>query len=884
VRLRSRVSVVLALGATGLAAATIVVPRAGSGEAAAAVTAAQAASPAAAIVPYTPYPYTGTELYVDDETKGCSDSGTGSDSQPFCTIAAAAAAVQPGQTVVVEPGTYAGTTISVQGTPAAPITFNAVQGATVQGTASAPHAFAISGAHDVVLDGFSGFPGGVGQAFDVTGSSGITINGGYAAAVSTVPGIEIDGTSSDVTVSRMAMEGRVPVQVDPGASGVVITGNTILPDLVGTWGVLVTSAQGTDVVGNTIHTICSGGISLAGTSPGSTVENNIVQPTGAGSGQGGCTAGTAISVSSGSEASTVVGYNLIDPSAGEPLYNWGGTSYTSLTGFQEASGQGTNDTVANPGLGTEQFDDLYLVPRQNVFFYPLQSTSPAIDSADASAPGELPSDQFGNPRVDDPSVTNKGTGPGYYDRGAAEYNDGAGYSGGPIATSTGPLTATFSLGTPAGWTANGAPEITEVNFGDGTPAEIARANTIQHTYRIAGAYGVQYSMSEGCCGMESSSTAVAVGADYTPVTPDRILDTRNGTGTGKAAPVAAGGTLTLPITSIGNVPAADISAVVMNVTVTKPARSGNLTVYPGSGAVPGVSNLNFSAGETVPNLVTVRLSDGEVSFHNASGGTVEVIADLEGFYGTGGDGFKPVSPTRVLDTRNGTGTGKAAPVAAGGTLALTIPTIGNVPAADMSAVVMNVTVTQPKHGGNLTVYPGGTAEPITSNLNFSAGETVPNLVIVPLTDGVADFTNNSGGTVQVVADLEGYFASGAPDSFVPLGPTREVDTRTVHSPLTPREKYTVNILSACPDYITCTRAAMVDNVTVTQPAKGGVLTVYPAGASVPVASNLNFKAGETVPNLTTVQGGTNGQITFYNNSPGTVQLIVDEFGYYMTAS
>jgi len=75
---------------------------------------------------------------------------------------------------------------------------------------------------------------------------------------------------------------------------------------------------------------------------------------------------------------------------------------------------------------------------------------------------------------------------------------------------------------------------------------------------------------------------------------------------------------------------------------------------------------------------------------------------------------------------------------------------------------MNVTVTQPKKGGYLTVYPDGVAKPNASNLNFIVGETVPNLVIVPLTNGVADIANTSGGTVQVVADLEGSSEPASP--------------------------------------------------------------------------------------------------------------------------
>lgn len=62
-----------------------------------------------------------------------------------------------------------------------------------------------------------------------------------------------------------------------------------------------------------------------------------------------------------------------------------------------------------------------------------------------------------------------------------------------------------------------------------------------------------------------------------------------------------------------------------------------------------------------------------------------------------------------------------------------------------------------------------------------------------------------------------------------------------------------------------------------------MLIVYPAGQPRPVASNLNFSAYETVPNLAIVKGG-NGQISFYNASGGQLQLIVDEYGYFISAS
>jgi hypothetical protein len=858
------------VGAAGLATVAIVVPGVGPNGAAAAVTATQATALSA--VPYTPYPSTGTDLYVDDrEVDGigdCSDSGPGSESDPFCTIAKAASVVQPGQTVVVEPGDYTNTTISVSGTAQAPITFDAIGGVTVDDVSNEP-TLKISGAHNVVLDGFSA--NSIQRAFYVTGgSSGITINGGFADDPSaSTAAVEVDGTTSDVTISRMSIEGRMPVVVDPGASEVVVTGNTIEPGLRNTYGVLVNGAPGTDVTGNTIHASCSGGISIEGASTGVNVENNIVQPVAVTGGGTPCV-GTGISVSADSEAGSVVDYNLIDPSAGGPPYSWGGASYTSLAAFQTASQQGAHDIVANPDLGEETAGPK-LLPVPDVFWFPLQAGSPAIDSANSNAPGALPTDQFGDPRTGDPSVPN--TGVGDYDRGAMEL-EGLTTGPDPSAVSTGTLTATWKVGNTSAWPTNGPLMAVVVSFGDGTPAEVGYATSVPHTYSTAGPHTVAYQFYGDSIGYTSGTDQVVVGADYTPVTPDRILDTRYGTGTGKVAPIGAKGKLTLSLPAVDGIPAADMSAVVMNVTVTSPARSGNLTVYPGSGSAPTVSNLNFSAGETVPNLVTVQVSNGQVSFYNNSGGTVEVVADLQGFYGPSGYGYQPGTPTRVLDTRNGTGV--KGPVGAKGVLRLNLS--GKVPAGTAAAVI-NLTVTDAQRSGHLTAYPDGTHAPNASNLNFSAGETVPNLVIVPLTNDIADIANASPGTVQMVADLEGYFSSSAPDSFVPISPARELDTRTTGSALAADKSITMNILTDAGQ----TAAAMVDNVTVTAPAKIGNLIVYPAGRSRPGVSNLNFKVNETVPNLVIAKGGTKAQVSYYNNSPGKIQLIVDEYGYYMNA-
>ena len=82
--------------------------------------------------------------------------------------------------------------------------------------------------------------------------------------------------------------------------------------------------------------------------------------------------------------------------------------------------------------------------------------------------------------------------------------------------------------------------------------------------------------------------------------------------------------------------------------------------------------------------------------------------------------------------------------------------------------------------------------------------------------------------------------------------------------------------------------ALVINSTVTDVTGTGFLTVYPGtdvalhgNPVVPNASNLNFSAGATVPNLTFATPGSAGVVDFYNGSrTSSLDLIVDLFGYY----
>src|SRR5207245_4650075 len=270
--------------------------------------------------------------------------------------------------------------------------------------------------------------------------------------------------------------------------------------------------------------------------------------------------------------------------------------------------------------------------------------------------------------------------------------------------------------------------------------------------------------------------ATGTASAYTAQAPNRILDTRS-TGTPLTGQTlnltVAGGTTTVP---------AAASAVVLNVTVTNTTGAGFLTVWPAGNARPTISNLNWAAGETRPNLVTVTVgSGGQVSLYANS--NTDVVVDEEGYYaapaGNAG-GYVAVSPARITDTRAGSGQANAgSALGAGSTLSVQVTGAGGVPATGVSGVVLNATVTNTSASSFLTAWATGGTMPVVSNLNWVAGWTVPNRVIVPVgTGGKVNFYNKFGST-DLVVDVDGYYtdATAAGKLFTPMTPNRVIDTR-----------------------------------------------------------------------------------------------------------
>ena len=439
--------------------------------------------------------------------------------------------------------------------------------------------------------------------------------------------------------------------------------------------------------------------------------------------------------------------------------------------------------------------------------------------------------------------------------------------------------------------------ITGTNFGGVTAVKFGTVAASTYTVNSAtqitatspagsGAVDVTVTTAGGTSATSSADlfTYVQAPGPYHPLSPTRILDTRTSLGghLGRLGPQA---TMTVQITGQGGVPSTGVLAVVMNVTVTNTTAASFLTVYPAGVSRPLASNLNWVAGQTVPNLVEVAVgAGGKVAAFNSDGST-DVMFDVAGYVsvpsGTPGtDGlYNPVVPNRILDTRTGNG-----PVGPGQTINVQVGGLSGsgVPATGVSAVVLNVTATGATAPSFLTVYPMGTSRAQASNLNFTAGQTVPNRVIVKVGSGGWVSIYNAAGSVNVLADVGGWFTDGTDlaatgADFGAMTPTRLMDTRGGHGPIGAGGTMALTIagLKGVPANAT----AVVLNVTVTGPTATSFVTVWPAGASRPASSDLNYVAGQIVANLVVVKVGSGGVVDFYN-AAGSTQVIVDVVGWY----
>ncbi len=417
------------------------------------------------------------------------------------------------------------------------------------------------------------------------------------------------------------------------------------------------------------------------------------------------------------------------------------------------------------------------------------------------------------------------------------------------------------------------------------------------------------------------------GGEFHPLPPVRIFDSRPATAVNDVVPLGAKPlgapdptTFDINLLGAGGIPAdsANVLAVVVNITVTEPGANGYLEAY-GKGARPAdrTSIVNFAPNQTVPNVAIVRPgADGDLTIGLfGQSGTAQVIVDVFGWFSSSNfipatvatdDGSRliPLSPSRILDTRDGTGQPAPGAMTAKQTIDLQIRGVDGVnpvkadvvpDSPNVTGVLLNIAGITTDPGGTNTYLsvlpdaPPAGQNPTTSNLNLAPGVIKANLVFVPVgADGHVHIFNFQGVT-QVVADVVGYMLKGQDKAtragrVVPLtSPYRTFDTRLPQwggNALGPGQAEDWSFADFASSVFIGTdsvgpQLAVIGNLTsasltrqyASVPAKS-FMTAYPScapGVSCrPLSSNLNTVEGPPIPNMAVLTYGASDTVTVYN--------------------
>jgi uncharacterized protein (DUF1501 family) len=239
--------------------------------------------------------------------------------------------------------------------------------------------------------------------------------------------------------------------------------------------------------------------------------------------------------------------------------------------------------------------------------------------------------------------------------------------------------------------------------------------------------------------------------------------------------------------------------------------------------------------------------------------------------------FVGVTPARLYDSRL---LGRKLPLGAGTTGEVQVLGAGGVPLTGVTAVALNVIATEATTASSFRVWPTGETPPDIANVITPASRSVPNLVIVKVGSSGRINVANDLGAAHCVVDVTGYFRTAAAARLQTVVPFRASDTRSGvggHFGAIGRQS-TYDVTVAGVGGVPAGADSVVVNVTAVLPTASGFVTVWPTGQARPLASSLNYVAGQIVPNLVIAKVGSNGRISIYNHA-GATHFVVDVVGF-----
>ncbi|HLI64432.1 MAG TPA: choice-of-anchor tandem repeat GloVer-containing protein [Terriglobales bacterium] len=378
---------------------------------------------------------------------------------------------------------------------------------------------------------------------------------------------------------------------------------------------------------------------------------------------------------------------------------------------------------------------------------------------------------------------------------------------------------------------------------------------------------------------------------FVPVTPCRLLDTRQGN------PILGGTMQSYTIQNLnangpcGSLIPTNAAAYSLNVSVVPRGPLGYLTIWPQGEIQPFVATLNSLDGRIKGNAAIVPGGNNAVSVYVTD--TTDVILDINGYFAAAVSGslqFYSLTPCRVVDTRDDNMPDGLGPPALVGQQARAFPVLSssclqNLPqqavAYSFSAAVVPNPPGQPLD--YLTLYPSNQLPPYVSTLNNPTATVVANAALVqadPANGNISAFAYNS---TDLVIDVNGYFAAPGGQnalSLYPVTPCRAFDTRTIGSGQPFQGVYNdpngINVTgSSCAP--PASAQAFVLNATVVPSGVMPYLTLWPQGTPQPYVSTLNAYDGAITNDMAIVPTN-NGSIEAY--AAGLTQLILDISGYF----
>lgn len=390
----------------------------------------------------------------------------------------------------------------------------------------------------------------------------------------------------------------------------------------------------------------------------------------------------------------------------------------------------------------------------------------------------------------------------------------------------------------------------------------------------------------------ASSRASATGTtagNFIPVTA-RIYDSRSLT------PLAANTPRSIQVTGVGGIPSSGVSAVEVSLIAVNYTASCDLWAAADGAANPGTSALHFSTAYTsaVSNtaIVPVNTSTGKIEVSSCA--QTNVIIDAQGYYTSGSStaagGYVPVTPSRIADTRNGTGSVSQAKLAAGGTLNIQVAGLGGVPTgtAMPSSAFVNITVinTGASSGSYITAYPTGGSVPGTA-MDYVASTYTAIGATVPLDQSSGQFSiklpTSAPAPVDVIVDIEGYFsASATSDTFVSYE-KRIFDSRSTTT-FAANEVRTVSIagVNGVPAMSSGMSVGALEVHVQPSSTASGYVEVFKDDAADPGLNSVNFGSGGVDRGGLVVSAlGADGGVKIKNSSGSTVDVLIDIEGWYV---